>query len=160
MMKRIFVFVMAIMMSLSTMIAQNAILPCGGDAAGSGGSASYSVGQVVYQFKKNSETSVSEGVQQPFEIFVSGIDEHAEISLNAIVFPNPTINSVELKIETESITVAYDVFLYDVTGRLLKTLKVAEKQTLIEMETFAPGTYFLKILENRELLKTFKIIKS
>ena len=48
--------------------AQQAIVPIGGDAIGASGQISYSIGQIAYTTYEGSTGSVSQGVQQPFEI--------------------------------------------------------------------------------------------
>lgn len=141
-------------------IAQNAVVSCGGDAFGTNGSISYTVGQTAYQFVSSSDGILAEGVQVPYEILVLDINERPEITLNAIVFPNPTMNSVELKIETDEGNVIYEALLLDVNGKLLKTIKITDLRTLIEMKTLPEGIYFLKIFNQEQALKTFKIIKS
>lgn len=141
-------------------VAQNAMVPCGGDASGSNGSASYTLGQIAYQSVTESDGMIAEGVQIPYEILVIGIDERPEITLNAIVYPNPTMNSVELKIDTEDNTIAYKAFLLDMNGKSLKTFNINDLRTRIEMESLAEGVYFLKVFNKEQLLKTFKIIKS
>ena len=45
--------------------AQQATTATGGDATGSGGSAAYSVGQIVYTTHTGTTGSVAQGVQQP-----------------------------------------------------------------------------------------------
>src|SRR6056297_978638 len=55
--------------------AQQAMPASGGDASGSGGFVSYSVGQVVYTTHTGANGSVAQGVQQTYEIAVeSGIE--------------------------------------------------------------------------------------
>ena len=68
---------------LTSLQAQEAIPATGGEASGSGGSASYTVGQVVYTTNVGTNgNSVAEGVQQPYEIsVVTGIPEAKDISL-------------------------------------------------------------------------------
>ena len=70
--------------------AQTAISAAGGDATGTGGSVSYSVGQLTYITNTGTNGSVSEGVQQPYEILTIGMDEAKGISLAYSVHPNPT----------------------------------------------------------------------
>jgi len=48
--------------------AQETIPASGGKASGSGGTASYSFGQVVYTTYTGTNGLVAQGVQQPFEI--------------------------------------------------------------------------------------------
>ena len=63
-------------LGLTGLQAQESVNATGGNASGSGGSASYSVGQVVYTNNTGTSGSVAQGVQQPFEIsVVTGIEE-------------------------------------------------------------------------------------
>ena len=78
--------------------AQNNSVTAGGDASGSGGSISYSIGQVDYIQATGSGGTANQGVQQPIEIYVLGNDEFSNIELSAVIFPNPTSNYVTLSI--------------------------------------------------------------
>jgi hypothetical protein len=49
--------------------SQSDVSPTGGDASSSSGSFSYSVGQVAYEFEKNSDFSMQEGVQQIYNSY-------------------------------------------------------------------------------------------
>ncbi len=49
--------------------AQESIVASGGEATGTGGSSSYSIGQVSYTSNQGTGGSVEQGVQQPFEIY-------------------------------------------------------------------------------------------
>jgi putative copper export protein len=55
-------------LGLTGLQAQENINTTGGDATGIEGSASYSIRQIVYQTHTGTNGSVSEGVQQAFEI--------------------------------------------------------------------------------------------
>lgn len=46
--------------------AQSNIVAGGGDASGSTGSVSYSIGQIDFQYRSSADYSVSEGVQQTY----------------------------------------------------------------------------------------------
>src|SRR6478735_5818225 len=77
--------------------AQESVNSTGGDATGIGGNFSYSVGQVVYTTNSGSLGSVSQGVQQTYEIFIDGVNETLlDISLS--VFPNPAADHLTLEI--------------------------------------------------------------
>ncbi len=61
---------------LADLQAQEALPASGNNASGSGGSSSYSVGQLVFSYKTGTTGSVTEGVQQPYEIqVITGIDD-------------------------------------------------------------------------------------
>jgi len=140
--------------------AQQVVTTSGGNASGSGGSASYSVGQVVYTTNGNSNGSVAQGVQQPYEIFiVTGIEEAKGISLEIMVYPNPATDFIKLKIENYDVqNLRYQ--LYDINARLLQDNKIVGNETDIVMSNYVSATYFLKVTDNNKVVKTFKIIKN
>ena len=146
--------------SLSTVSAQESIPTTGGEALGDGGSASYSIGQGVYTTNTGTNGySVSEGVQQPYEIsVVSGIEQAQNINLVCTAYPNPATNFLILKIK-DKVQTQFIASLYDMNGKLLESKRLKGNETTISMETFIPATYFLKITDNQIEIKTFKIIK-
>ena len=151
--------------SLSTVTAQESLNATGGNASGSGGSASYSVGQVVYTPNSGTNGSVAQGVQQPFEIsVVTGIEEAKDINLSVSAYPNPTTDYLTLSIgEFDISNLSYQ--LYDMQGKLLQSGKITGNQTSIVMSNLVPATYFVKVIVKTQGIasqevKTFKIIKT
>ena len=144
--------------SHSTVSAQESVNATGGDASGSGGSASYSIGQVVYTTNTGTSGSVAPGVQQPYEIsIVTGIGEAKAIMLSA--YPNPTINYLTLSIaEFDVSNLSYQMF--DMQGKLLQTNKLTGTETQIDMSRYVPSAYFVKVIQGSREIKTFKIIKN
>ena len=140
--------------------AQEAVPAAGGNASGSGGTASYTVGQVAYTINSSASGTITQGVQQPYEILVAtGIAEAKGISLECIVYPNPTNALVKLKIENYNLgNLSYE--LYDINGKLLQDNKTEGTETIISMANLAPATYFLKVTDNTKEVKVFKIIKN
>jgi hypothetical protein len=140
--------------------AQQVVTTSGDNASGSGGTASYTVGQIVYTTNTGTNGSAAQGVQQPFEIsVVTGIEEALGISLEIMVYPNPTTDFLTLSVDNfEASNLSY--YLYDINGRLLETKKLEGKQTSIAMSNLVPATYFLKVSEGSKELRTFKIIKN
>lgn len=137
--------------------AQESVIAAGGNAAGSGGTISYSAGQIFYSINVGPSGTVAEGVQQPYEISViSSIEEITGIT--GTVFPNPAADFLTLRIEmVDGMEISYKLF--DIGGRLLEDRRITEIETILYMGRFSPGTYFLKITGNNQDLKTFKIIK-
>lgn len=152
--------VLLFVLGLTGLLAQNTIPASGGNATGSGGSVNYTVGQVVDDTYTGTNGSVAQGVQQPYEIsVVNGIDEALGISLEIKVYPNPTMDFIKLKTANYEIqNLRYQ--LYDMNGRLVKENKVEGDETSIAMSNLVPATYFLKVMDNKEVIKTFKIIKN
>ncbi len=142
--------------------AQESIAAAGGESTGFGGTVSYTIGQMFYMTSVDNSTSIAEGVQQPFEISVStGVDEPG-INLNISAYPNPTLNYLHLEVDA-SVNRNYQTMqyqLFDANGRLIAMEKIVSDVTTIITSELSPATYFLKILGDREELKTFKVIKN
>jgi len=132
----------------------------GGNTDIASGSVSYSVGQVFFSTTFSTNGSISEGVQQPFEISVlSGLEDVSGIDLFYTVYPNPTSGKLTLKIEKIDLNqFAYQLF--DVNGKMLRNDKLKESETDIEMSDLISSTYFLKVTKDNKEVKLFKIIKN
>ena len=148
-------------LGLTGLQAQTSVNATGGNASGIGGSASYSVGQLAYTTNTGTNGSVSEGVQQAFEIsVVTGIEEAKDIFLNVSAYPNPTTDYLELKVENLQLSeLSYK--LYDISGKVYQNKEIGNSITKIEMQNLPQGIYFIKVIDtkNKEF-KTFKIIKN
>ena len=147
-------------LGLTGLQAQESVNATGGDASGSGGTVSYSVGQVVYTNNTGTNGSVAQGVQQAFEIsVVTGLEEAKGINFLVMAYPNPTTDYLTLRIdEFEISNLSYQ--LYDINGKLLQNEKITSDQTSIVMSNLLPATYFVKVIQGNKEVKTFKIIKN
>lgn len=144
--------------SLSGIHAQEAIVPSGGNAESINGSVSYSVGQVFYTTISGIDGSTEQGVQHAIEIYTAGADEFDKITLECRVYPNPTSNFLTLDVKNFSQS-GLSYIMYDMNGRILNQQKIVESPVIIEMIDLAPATYFLKVSDDNEVVRTFKIIK-
>ncbi len=142
------------------MQAQEVILSSGGEASGSGGSVSYSVGQIADTAITGTSYSAVEGVQQPYEISVyTAIGEIEGINLMFTVYPNPTADYLTLSIDEFDLSnLSYQLF--DINGQLIEDNEIIENYTDIDMSNCLPSFYFLKILQKNKPIITFKIIKN
>lgn len=138
--------------------AQENTVSSGGNATGTGGSTSYTVGQAFYITSSDPSGSVSQGVQQPIEIqVVLGIEEH-EINLYAKVYPNPTTELINLSVgNTDTSGLSYQLF--DYSGRILTNGKIENEDTSIPMSRYPSATYLLSVTKGNKTIKTFKILK-
>lgn len=154
-----FIVVFLMLFSMLGLKAQETTDASGGEASGSGGTVSYSVGQIVYTTSSGTNGSVAQGVQQPYEIsVVLGIEEANGIHLMT-VFPNPTTNFVVLKVENYVVTdLIYQ--LIDTNGRLIESKKILGEATTVDINNYPATIYFLQVLDNNKAIKTFKIIKN
>lgn len=160
-MKKVFSTISLILLAVMSLSAQSALVGTGGEAAGSGGSVSYSVGQIAVQSNSEGSTSISEGVQQPYEIQTIGIDNYPGITLNAVVYPNPTQGTVILSIDSfDSFSDIVFARLYDGNGKQIREIRIADHQTEIGMESLSTGTYYLNLFSGKQMLKSFKVVKT
>jgi hypothetical protein len=138
--------------------SQETIPVSGGEATGSGGSLSYSVGQIMYTTSTGSGT-VSQGVQQvEIDLFTLSNPELTTVNLTAVTYPNPTSDYVVLAINDASLT-NLNYALYNLEGRAVTKGLTTQSNTQINMQSLAIGTYVLKVNQYNQELKTFKIIK-
>jgi hypothetical protein len=147
---------------LTNLTAQESVNATGGNASDSGGSVSYSIGQLAFQIKTGTDGSVIQGVQQPYEIsIVTAIEETHGISLSVSAYPNPTDGFLQLKVDvsTTAITLPMTCLIYDMDGKLLQSKQLSSFETQIDMGMYVQSVYFVKVIQNNKLLKTFKIIK-
>jgi hypothetical protein len=141
-------------------VAQETVSAVGGEAKGIDGTVSYTVGQVVYSTNSGTAGMVSEGVQQPYEIYVvTALDDLKGINLSVMVYPNPTTHFLILEIKG-NIQSKYRAALYNSIGKLLMQKKITSSKTEFSTDGLVSATYFLKITEEEHEIKTFKIIKN
>ena len=153
----IYITIAFLLIALGGLYAQESPTATGGEAMGTGGTASYSIGQVFYTTHLGTNYNVAQGVQQAYEISTTvGINEIA-INLELSVYPNPTTNYLTLKVEKPE-GLSYQV--YDMQGRLIASNKVVGISTKIEMGSLASATYFLNVVKDNQIIKTFRIIKN
>ena len=120
---------------------------------------SYTIGQVAYITNTGAGGTVTQGVQQPYEFFILGINVNKDISMEMSVYPNPSVAFVNLKVVNQNLeNLSYQ--LYDINQKLILNQKISSTETSIPMETLSSATYFLKVSDNKKVVKTFKIIKN
>ncbi len=145
--------------SISGSYAQQATSAAGGDATGSGGTSSFTVGQVTYTTNTGSMVSIAQGVQQPYEISTSIGNEVSEITLDLEINPNPTADVLWLNtINYANNDLTFQ--LYDSKGKLLDHDKINKPSISIDMQDRASSIYILRVMGKNKLIKSFRIIKN
>lgn len=139
--------------------SQESVTVSGGTATGTGGTASYSIGQTTFTSQISSGGIVSSGVQQAYEIVTLGNNDFAEINLVMSAYPNPSIDVLNLVVSDEKWSgMSYQLF--DLNGKTLSKLqKMITSETSVSMQELQRGIYFLTITNGLKTIKTFKIIK-
>lgn len=144
---------------LTELQAQEAVPSAGGDASGSGGTVSYTVGQVVYTTNTGTNGSELQGVQQAYEIFTVGIKDEITTNISLAIFPNPTLENLTLQVQDfNGEKLIYQLF--DMQGKLLINNQITSNQTEINLNNLPPSTYFINVLQENKKIQFFKIIKN
>jgi len=155
--KKTMTIITFLLLGIGVTNAQETVTTTGGEASGTGGTASYSVGQVVYTSATGTNGSVAQGVQQPYEISTTVGIKETSINLELSVYPNPTTDYLTLKV-ADFETLNFQ--LIDIQGRIIENKKVTASNTILKMEALPKAVYFLNVTKNNRIIKTFKIVKN
>jgi len=148
---------------LAVLQAQEALPASGGSASGNGGSANYTIGQVVYTTATGSGGESIQGIQQPFEISVETGIKQKGINLKCVIYPNPVTDYLILDVDDaivkahERVSLQYQLF--DTKGQMIETDKITTAETKIATDKLTQSNYILRVINNNRAIKTFKIIK-
>jgi hypothetical protein len=157
----LFIAVLLLTFSLTELRAQESISASGGDASGKEGSVSFTIGQIFCKSMEGIDNSLTEGVQQAYEISVLKGNEQDSTQILASVYPNPATDYVNLKIEMTSLldvnSIQYQ--LCDLNGKVIETQMLSSNIIHIVMVNLKPASYFVKLVQKNRIIKVFKIIK-
>ena len=138
-----------------TSYAQRGVVAGGGNAAGSGGSVSYSIGQVDYINSTGSGGKVNQGIQQPYEIYT--ISGQGQKGIQLHLHPNPSTDIVILNTDTLEPDMSYA--LCDLQGQVLQEHTITSMETTIVFGNIKAGSYYVRVTQNKVMIKSFKVIK-
>jgi hypothetical protein len=138
--------------------AQQGTVASGGTTNGNGGSSDFSIGQVVYLNYSNDSWQISEGIQQPFEIYqVNSLPE--ENQLFVTFGPNPTADQLTITIEN-SAHKDLTFSLVDLNGKLIIDGDLQGSKNELDLKMLAPAQYMLTIYKSNKPVNVFKLIKN
>lgn len=137
--------------------AQQSIVPAGTLATGSGGSSSYTIGQIDY-LQKGSGTEVMEGVQQAYEIISLDVKNLDTKEKDILLYPNPVKDFLSIDFRENSYQNS-DYLLFDLQGQKIRQGTLNQQKSKLDFSLLSPSVYILRILQNNQVIKTFKIIK-
>ena len=156
--KKVTVLSLILIANLTNAFSQESFGASGSTNSSSSGSVSYTVGQVFYEEQLGSNGKVEQGVQHAYEIYALGITENTNIAFSLGVFPNPTVDNLQLTMDQTKKGMSYQLF--DSQGKMLSKQEIVSNTTVIEMSNLVPESYLLKVLEGAEEVQVFKIIKN
>ena len=150
---RFLVFTLSILFSIGA-LAQQAIVTSGGDAVGSGGSVSFSIGQVSYS--DDTEGTIHEGVQQPYEIYSVSVQESL-LDLRLNLYPNPALH--ELIIEVPNFKAGLTATIHNSNGQLAERVRLTSSRTTISVVDWAASTYVIHVEDESGNSANYKLVK-
>ncbi|WP_027381083.1 T9SS type A sorting domain-containing protein [Chryseobacterium daeguense] len=151
-------FLILFLVPIGLLRAQSAVLATGANATGSNGSVSYSVGQPAFIIK-GPNREISEGVQQVYEITTLATNETSTSTDEGILlYPNPFKDYLYLDF-TNNPFKGSEYQLFDAQGKLIKKDKITQSKSEFNFSSLPSAMYIIRISQNGENIKTFKIIK-
>jgi hypothetical protein len=135
---------------------QNALSTTGGHFKSTGGSTSFTVGQVAYVLKKGTGSYLNEGVQQVYTKKTTPIEELVYLK-EVQLYPNPTQETFNLIISTkEDVQIRYTIM--DYLGKEIRNGNILSEKSEISLRDLPAGNYFISLKSKKEN-RIFKIVK-
>ncbi|NEN24639.1 S8 family serine peptidase [Cryomorpha ignava] len=75
-----------------------------------------------------------------------------------VVYPNPASNLVHITIN--NVREQGSIALTDISGKVLRVIKLQTENTDLDISNFANGVYFIQLLNGDQILETQKLIKT
>lgn len=139
-------------------LAQNTLITSGNYVSGSGGTASYSLGQIIQEKTTGTNGSAIQGIQFNFyDTSLSIIDLATNLEISS--YPNPTTSILNIELNDFKPNII-EYRLYNISGNQIKTGLITNRITKININNLPIATYILKVKNKKnQKEKTFKIIK-
>ena len=142
---------------LGLLKAQKTMASAGITATGSGGSSSYTVGQIDYQ-QKGANAQVMEGVQHAYEITTLAVEDLDSKERNILLYPNPVKDFLFIDFNDKNYQES-NYILFDSQGKLIKKANLNQQKSELDFSLLPTSVYIIQIFQKNQNIKTFKIIK-
>ncbi len=110
-------------------------------------SISWSLGEITTETYTSSNTILTQGFQQSL-LTPIGINEKQKSKIPLFfVYPNPTDNQINILLNENSYSNNYpnQYSMYNIQGELLLTKEITSSLTLIDVQSYQEGVYFLRL---------------
>jgi len=146
---------LCIRLAMLSVNAQEVFSSCGTTYSNDKIQMTFTIGEVATQTYSKSKIHVTQGFNQP-EIEVVSLVVKPNLNNEITAFPNPTDGYVNLKIENPY---GLNFILVDLNGRTLLEQSVSGVITQIDLSAMPSSVYILKIMNQKEEVNTFNLIK-
>ena len=140
----------------SLVYSQSSITVTGGLAIGNDGNIAYSAGFLKSISASGTDGEIIQGVHNNFNLPVISAANKQSTDLSIHTFPNPVKDILILN--TDASKLKYRLLTPE--GKILMENDIIDNLTQIKMLGFAPALYILQVSSNREIVKSFKILKN
>ena len=155
---RISKFIIPILFPFSLHAQTNQVTAsAGGQFKGDTRQISFTIGEPIIQTLQNQDLILTQGFHQP-QLWITEVNEMEGTTFQIKAFPNPTTDLVKLTVNKE-LPIGSSYRVYNINGALISKNQIKNLTTEIPFRQLAPASYFLKVVSEDKLLKTFKIIK-
>ena len=145
----VFIFISTL---VSSLFSQTSINTIGTSEKSSAGSVSFSIGQTVFNFSNG----INEGVQQPIELFQLNSEKNNHNN-NVTFYPNPTSQKIFVNLDIPLIgSECYTIISAD--GKLVLSGKLV-KENEINISSLPSAIYIFSIIQNKNSIQSYKLIK-
>ena len=158
-MKSFFVLFLFAFVCINPTYSQYSINAAGSDITSSTGSISQSVGIVSYTTLSNTDYSISQGVQHPFERMISSIGSEQVLDFNFSFYPNPVNEFLQYSIQSDN-DIHYKYSIINMNGLLVASSELKDTRGKINFGELKSGFYLLLIEDIVSgTFQTLRIIK-
>ena len=152
-----FILPLVVFMSFAFIsFGQNALASAGGHVKSTGGSTSFTVGQVAYVLKKGNGPYLNEGVQQVYTKKTTPIEELVYLK-EVQLYPNPSEEILNITLPNfDGSTTSF--IIMDNMGKEVRNGMIISNTAEISLRDLPSGSYFLYLKAKKEN-RIFKIVK-
>ncbi len=138
--------------------AQEAISASGDHFYGSDLQLSWTLGELAIEtYDHSGDTLLTQGMHQS-KLIISTIEEDEDLDVKILAYPNPTVDFVQLEVESNK-DEKLSFILYQMNGSVLAKGKLIDNQVKVPMRQYADAVYLLYVFSGNKMFKLFKIIK-
>jgi Secretion system C-terminal sorting domain len=154
-----FIIVLLFFISTSIVFAQTVereVISSNGNFYSNGaGQLSTTLGEPIISTVNSASNILTQGFHQTLITITAIEDNQAEYEMN--IYPNPTSENITIKIKELKEDIQYTI--YTISGKLVSNNQIIALETKLSIAHFARGQYFLNVIEENKIIKTYQIIK-
>jgi hypothetical protein len=144
----LFTFVFFVLSFIST-FGQFSVSTTGGHIKSTGGSTSFTIGQVAFILKKGNGSYLNEGVQQVYTKKTTPIEDLVYLK-EVHIYPNPTQETFTIIMATkEDVMVRYTIM--DYLGKEIRNGNILSEKSEISLVDLPSGNYFISLKSKKDI---------